>query len=295
MPCYHPLSAWRSDSGLVEFVDRGQGDRLDLPCGRCIGCRLERSRQWATRIMFESQFHGANSFITLTYDEANCPWPPSLQYPHFQKFMKRLRKSSPQPLRFFMCGEYGPLNQRPHYHAIIFGHYFPDRVPAGVSKSGQTYYKSRLLEDLWTHGQCSVQDVNLKSIAYCTRYILDKVSSDDDSLYSSIDADGVIVPRRPEYSACSNNPGIGARWFQLFRSDVFGHDYVVVDGSKFCVPRYYDKLEARHSGKEVFEEEYKFARVELGRSKYLDNTEERLRVREHVHEARVSTLKRDSV
>ena len=52
--------------------------------------------------------HMFNSFVTLTYDDDHLPEYNSLNYKHFQDFMKRLRKSH-NGVRFYMCGEYGPI------------------------------------------------------------------------------------------------------------------------------------------------------------------------------------------
>lgn len=68
------------------------GQEIQLPCGQCIGCRLEHSRQWAMRMMHEASLHEENCFLTLTYDEENIPPDHSLKVEHFQKFMKRLRR-----------------------------------------------------------------------------------------------------------------------------------------------------------------------------------------------------------
>ena len=47
VPCFHPLDAWQCSNGDVVFTDNlARNDvirRLSLPCGRCVGCRLERS------------------------------------------------------------------------------------------------------------------------------------------------------------------------------------------------------------------------------------------------------------
>ena len=101
MACFHPLDAWRTDAGEILFHDRGSGRHLVLPCGQCVGCRLERSRQWAIRCMHEAQMHSQNAFVTLTYNEEN--FSPSLRYSDFQLFMKRARKEL-GPLRF-ICAE----------------------------------------------------------------------------------------------------------------------------------------------------------------------------------------------
>ena len=80
MPCYHPLHAFKAKSEdasktKICFVrsESWKGDRLELPCGQCIGCRLERARQWALRCMHESSLYEENSFVTLTYDDEHLP------------------------------------------------------------------------------------------------------------------------------------------------------------------------------------------------------------------------------
>src|SRR6187549_2683574 len=91
MPCYHPFTAYQLDDGRIVFAERGKVKRsVVLPCGHCIGCRLERSRQWAVRCMHEAQLHDVSSFVTLTYDDSHLPYHGSLDYTHFQKFIDRL-------------------------------------------------------------------------------------------------------------------------------------------------------------------------------------------------------------
>lgn len=109
MPCYRPVKAFygeRLASGKRAIVfSSGQAQSclpLKLPCGACVGCRLERARQWAMRCMDEASLHKENSFITLTFNDANLPMNRSLDVGIFQKFMKRLRKEvAPLRLRFF--------------------------------------------------------------------------------------------------------------------------------------------------------------------------------------------------
>jgi len=103
MPCFHPLarlSDGRFTSYDITFHGRHDGVQV-LPCGRCVGCRLERSRQWATRIMHEAQMHPRNSFVTLSYDDAHLPDGATLVLKHQQDFLKRLRRRLPDPVRFF--------------------------------------------------------------------------------------------------------------------------------------------------------------------------------------------------
>ena len=111
MPCFHPLTGYHgkevSKNGKRPIVfNRNRsfdGIPVKLPCGRCIGCRLERSRQWAMRCVHEASLHEANCFITLTYDDAHCPKDGSLRFEHWQKFMKRFRKRFGSGVRFYHC------------------------------------------------------------------------------------------------------------------------------------------------------------------------------------------------
>jgi len=291
MPCYSPLRAWRTASGSIVFVERGDiVQTLDLPCGQCIGCRLERSRRWAMRCMHEAQLHEENSFVTLTYDDVHLPVDGSLNYRHFQLFMKSLRRTVGK-VRFFMCGEYGELNRRPHYHAILFGYNFPDREVWKQTGSGSVIYRSKILESLWTRGHSSVGDVTFQSAAYVARYVVKKRTGHRaDEHYRVVDEYGEVHDIEPEFCHMSLKPGIGYEWLQKFKSDVYPHDYVVVNGQKCSVPRYYDD---KYAKEEPFvHEDIKYRRVQRGRSKFLDNTDERLAVKRRVAEARLSQLKR---
>lgn len=176
--CVCPLSAWQTESGAIVFAERGNIRRsLTLPCGQCIECRLERSRQWGVRIMHEASLHDANSFVTLTYNDENLPHDGGLVYRHFQLFMHRLRKRVPSKIRFFMCGEYGENFGRPHFHACIFGLDFVDKTLWQV-RNGVKLYRSKKLESLWEFGYSSIGTVTFESAAYVARYIMKKVTGD---------------------------------------------------------------------------------------------------------------------
>lgn len=44
-----------------------------IPCGQCISCRLNKSRDWANRVMLEASEFKHNYFITLTYSDEYLP------------------------------------------------------------------------------------------------------------------------------------------------------------------------------------------------------------------------------
>jgi len=241
--------------------------------------------------------HDASSFITLTYANEHLPDPPSLDYSHYQKFMKRLRKEV-GPIRYYACGEYGDNNFRPHFHACLFGIDFSkDRKFFDTSPSGHPLYRSPTLERIWPWGFSSIADLSFESAAYVARYCLKKITGDEsEHHYRHVNHDtGEVTQLTPEFARMSLKPGIGGRWFDLYSSDVYnGHDYVVVNGKQCRPPRYFDRLLERSDP--VRYEEVKTDRVKSA-EKYLDNnTPERLAIREELKYASLQqTAKRNTL
>jgi hypothetical protein len=246
MPCFTPLKAFRSETDLTStgkraiiFKENGSLTPIELPCGQCIGCRLEKSRQWAIRCMHESQLHEENCFITLTIDK-NQPIEKqtTLVKSDFQNFMKRLRKSIyPKKVSYYYCGEYGEKYERPHYHACIFGHDFSDKELFRESH-GNRLYSSPQLNKLWGIGYCIIGDVTFESAAYVARYITKKVTGPfKDEHYCG---------RLPEYTNMSKKPAIGLEWIKKYHSDVYPSDEVILKGKSVRPARYYDKFYSKH-------------------------------------------------
>ncbi len=296
MPCFKPLKGFRSPSGALVFSrNQSIGLEMTVPCGQCIGCRLERSRQWAVRCMHEASLHDDNCYVTLTYDSEHLPLYGSLAIEDFQKFVKRMRKR--HVFRYFHCGEYGETDRRPHYHALLFGLDFADKVPWRMSKGFQLY-RSPELETFWTAGICEIGAVSFKSAAYVARYCVKTLqnlkyrSKDRDSYLAALERDyervdpetGEVVTVDAEYITMSRRPGIGSGWFEEFGAEVFPSDEVIVRGKSCKPPRFYDRLLAAASPTE-------FASVVEARRRGRrpeDETPARLRVREVCAEARVS-------
>lgn len=248
MSCYRPLQAYRAPGGEVVMGSdwRGDGRSLELPCGKCIGCRLERARAWSVRITHEAQLYDSNLFVTLTYSEDKIPRSLSLEYSDFQAFMKRLRRRvvgvTPCPdgrkaIRFFVAGEYGGKTGRPHYHAILFNIRFSDQVPFRNGTFG-----SDLCEELWNRGNVVIGSVTNRSAAYVAGYTLKKVYGQGAGEYYEDVVNlrtGELSSRRPEFVVMSRRPGIGAWWYSRFGSDVLPVDHAVQDGTCYKVPRFY--------------------------------------------------------
>lgn len=310
MPCYHPMigvdTGHRTESGKISYDIKSMPETLDprihkfviyapesvgmdsrwfvpsvsergfkyiiIPCGKCIGCRLEYSRQWANRCMLELQYHDSAYFVTLTYDDYHIPisyYPDeetgealesfTLCKRDFQLFMKRLRKRfSDQQIRFFACGEYGPSTFRPHYHVILFGLKLPDLIPT-VMLRGNQYYSSASLDSCWSSacevaslfpgarpvysgktkiGLTSITDVTWEACAYTARYITKKLTGPAAEFYSAF---GLASP----FVDMSRRPGIARQWYDDhpgFNDFDFIHVSTPTGGKKFRSPRYYHKL-----------------------------------------------------
>lgn len=295
MPCFVPLRAFKTAQGAIVFKEKGNDvlSQLWLPCGRCIGCKLERSRQWAMRCVHEASLHESNAFVTLTYDDAHLPYRSSLDYSHFQKFMKRLRKRMRVQCSFVVAGEYGDLNWRPHWHALLFGVNFSDSVPMRMLRAHESLRRSPLLEELWPFGHSSIGDVNFETAAYVGRYCTKKITGQlAESHYRRIDQDtGEIYHLTPEMLRCSNRRPIGKGWFERFRSDVYPHDYVVVRGKEMKPPKYYDTLLDREFPDVL--EDVKFQREIDALENGLDNTFQRLQVKQQVVTAGLAQFRRN--
>ncbi len=205
MACRHPMDAAREIGKGQKPLIYAHGRRpnplavgweaLQIPCGQCRSCRLEKSRVWGARIAHEAayleeSFGLYSTFITLIYDEKHLPYAGSLVKQQLQDFFKRLRaRIYPKRVRYYASGEYGsrcqqheindcphcgPI-QRPHYHAIVLGFDFPDKYYVG-EREGLRIYESNLLRDLWKFGNHEIGSCTFESAAYVARYVMKKQS-----------------------------------------------------------------------------------------------------------------------
>lgn len=316
MACFRPLEAYQDDAGgaprLGGYWAGENGRYLELPCGHCAGCRMDRRLEWSIRCTHEAQLYDSNLFVSLDYSPEKLPESRSLEYRDVQLWLKRLRKAMAQrvrgkgrrmkwkytgadlknPVRFFLCGEYGSTTLRPHWHAILFNVWFKDQV-----RLLNGTYQSDLADKIWQNGRCVIGDVTPQSISYVAGYTTDKLyGRGKEEAYEVVDLrSGEVKERRPELVSMSRRPGIGYRWFERFRSDIFGglespHDFAVHEKRKRKVPRYYWRL-YNESGDAFAVEKVREAR--LDRAAEVDKSEETLErraVREEALLRRVKTF-----
>lgn len=301
LSCDFPLKGYRSASQrgpsgkpVLTFnpLDAIQSTGpIEVPCGNCMGCKLEQARQWKMRMVHESKLYNENCFLTLTYDDLHVPSSYSLDLRDFQLFMKRLRKHlGEHKIRFYACGEYGSLNGRPHYHAIIFNWDPPDKkLYKTINNNPQ--YTSRILDDVWQQGLASSGSVTPSSCGYVARYVTKKIKSEDtvghDRYYRLSPVTGQFYSVKPEFSVMSRRPGIGAAYADRFKSDYYPSGFIVVEGRPEAVPRFY-------KSKLSEEEQHKLKLVALKRARgRAERTMERRVVRATVRDARIKNLKRE--
>lgn len=309
MACYKPISAYHGPHGVTFNRKDSFGTSIQLPCRRCLGCRLKHAKDWQIRCYHESLVHGVNNtFLTLTYDDHHLPPHRSLdkQNPsHWQKFIRAVRDKTKEKIRYIMCGEYGSKcekhqnydcdecgpTQRPHYHAILFGFWFADSYQH-TTRNGNKYYRSDTLERIWHHGTSETARASFDTMGYVARYILKKQTGPTvESAYGIPDlSTGEITSlKKSPYTAMSLKPGIGKKWYEENKMDLFPHDYAVLpNGVQHPVPDYYRNLLKKEDP--LLFEQLRLTRLEKLKASAINNTPERLAVREQIQTEKAERL-----
>lgn len=240
-------------------------DPITIPCGQCIGCRIQKSREWADRCMMEASYYDSNYFITLTYDDENVPVSEyfssvtgelceslTLVKRDLQLFFKRLRKrfsvldvngkvTDESKIRFFACGEYGDQTLRPHYHAIVFNLHLDDLVFDRLSRDGFPIFVSPTIGDLWPYGLHKVSNVSWETCAYVARYCTKKLTGSAASYYDYFQIE-------PQFSLMSRKPGLARRFYEekarsVYENGVYKFNLSTPSGPvSFKPPKYFDNL-----------------------------------------------------
>ena len=236
---------------------------VSVPCGKCVGCSMDYSKQWATRCYLESLQYNDNYFVTLTYDDNHLPKGPlnngTLNPDDLKKFIKDVRNYWMNNfkhigVRYFAAGEYGSTGYRPHYHILFFNlplQDLVDEVPycdpvTGVTRlskkvvNGEVYQWSEILSSIWNKGQVVVGKVSYRSCAYTARYVVKKARGSDKEFM--INKLGIL----PEFVRMSTRPGLGSNYCLSNLAHMFEFDSISVPtGDKVInnsLPRYFMNL-----------------------------------------------------
>lgn len=283
MPCFRPITCWSPpDGGPVQFSEKRDHREIEIPCGQCIGCRINRQQMWAFRCLAEASLHRHNWFATLTYAPEHLPPNGELDHRHWQLFAKRARKRL-GPFRYLMCGEYGEQTLRPHYHALLFGLDVPDAVRIGMRRN-HPIFRSATLSDLWGLGLCELGTVTPQSARYCAGYVLkDSRAPELVNEYT-----GELMPLKAPYGRMSLKPGLGDAWVRRYYPEVFAHGACYAQDQRYRIPdRFKDLLDEINP--EAFEELQESAIAKAIVSP--DNTPARLAAREGVALAKLQRYK----
>ena len=195
MQCVKPFRIKNPDRFVYKKPGQSVGPEwLEVPCGHCVACRIARSREWAIRILHETEFWESSCFVTLTYRDEDLPSNGSLERDALTKFFKRLRKDlGDRKIKYYACGEYGDTYGRPHYHAIIFG------LNALKDK--------KLIESNWPYGWVKVGGVSYDSARYVAGYVQKKLYGKESKQYEDR---GILPP----FSRISK--GVGERYVDKY-------------------------------------------------------------------------------
>lgn len=131
------------------------------PCGQCKECRINDTRSWYVRSRFELKkkerpFH---YFLTLTYNDESLPEDGFCSKEHLKKFLNNLNTSFSLYMRYYACSDYGSINNRAHYHAIL---------------CTTVKLRQAQVERIWKKGFVYLKTLNDKNLKYVLRYTVKK-------------------------------------------------------------------------------------------------------------------------
>lgn len=263
------LNISKDDAEFYIFHNHGrcQYELLDIPCGHCIECRINKSQEWATRSCLESLNYNNNYFVTLTYEDERIPIlrtlsrqtgtienVSNLQYEDIQQFLKNLRRYfkyhfNIDNIRFLVSGEYGSKFGRAHWHLLLFNCPLPDLKFLKI-QNGNIYYTSDIISQCWNNkGYNIVGNVEFCSSAYVARYVLKKFYGGFENEYQLACKQLGVQPQNAELIQMSRRPGLA---FEYFRNNITTQDFInankiiLENGRKSKIPRYFERVFLEH-------------------------------------------------
>lgn len=183
----------------VSFKNKYTGEIMSASCGKCPACKKQKQNRIINELTFAKNSYKFAIFFTLTYNDSHLPEvfdDEGISHIVVSKvditlFIKRLRKclqlyiknldkqilneihngnfssiiSYGQKIKnasfkYFVCAEYGPSTNRPHYHGILF---------TDCSYLAENSYT--LLCKTWKNGFVSCSPAGVESIGYVAKYV----------------------------------------------------------------------------------------------------------------------------
>lgn len=228
---------------VVAYINDG----MQVPCGKCAFCLVNKRSQWMFRIHHEmrTQMH-RGYFITLTYDEKHVPRAYdgrlSLRFRDVQLYLKKIRKQN-YYAKYICVGEYGGQTLRPHYHLLIW-----------------TDCPDKNLEKIWAKGRIHFGTLTMASAMYTLKYIIQPKHGDIES---------GLEKTRAQFSK-----GLGLGYLNDAACHYHVGDYEspnvfsVIDGRMVGLPRYYkDKIFTKYQ-KAILRDKLWVEKFKEGRKEY---------------------------
>lgn len=197
MACYAPKPVilgrdQTTNKRKIFFIDRNTAElnknwknQLMIPCKKCIGCKIDHAKEWATRAQLEAKEHEYNYFLTLTYNENNLPKNKegisNIELKDWKRFINSLRKNHERKghtgIKYLTSAEYGSRRGRPHFHACIFNMPIYDLKKSNISKkSKKQLYQSKEINKIWGKGIVEIGIVTYESAGYTASYTFKKLN-----------------------------------------------------------------------------------------------------------------------
>lgn len=342
-PKYYFIAGYNENTNLIsvngknyfktkdDYIPQLGKKIVKMPCGQCIGCRLQDSKEKAIRAMHELETSKNAIGISLTYNDEHLPiknWfdengelirsVPTLSEEDSCNFNKRLRiafdrgyhimKSGPNKgkkyklekfkdydINMFYAGEYGETNERPHYHQIWYNLNIPDIKILGYSKLGNPLYYSDIINEIWGKGFATLNDIEFDYVAYVARYILKKQTGlGKDEYY-------LVKGYEPEFARYPKKNALGKKWYEINKDKIYKNDELFIKKGekvlKVKPPKYYDtKYDIEnHEAMEMLKERRKEAAEEANRIVMMNTSktnEEYLLTKEEIIKMKIKSLKR---
>lgn len=236
------------DFGLNDYIYDHYIEYQQIPCGHCMPCRLNYSKQWAQRCVLEGSLWEENWFLTLTYDEDHLPrhdefldskgrtwvdtencWNGYLNDKDMTKFNKDIREYwrthfNHTNIRFYYCGEYGSTTFRPHFHGIYFNlPILPSMLKYyKTTPDGNILYTCPIIEKIWKKGYVVIGHMSWETAAYVARYVTKKWTGEMSDIHYG------ILGQTPEFCRMSRMPGIARQYFEQHKEAIYKLDEIVM-------------------------------------------------------------------
>lgn len=212
MKCLHPL--WIEHPRLKKLKRYGfentftEQSPIPIPCGKCHECLKRKASDWKLRLIHEWKYSSKSAwFVTLTI--APEFYTPDLNHSALMRdFWESIRHATGKSVRHWFVTELGEDHDRLHFHGIVFD-------------CKLTFNE---LRSYWRYGFSWLGYCTDRTIFYIVKYILKPQFNHKPRIYCTRGiGKGYITPLTEKLHNRGEN----------------GVFYVVVNGFRYTLPRYY--------------------------------------------------------